>query len=406
MLLEAETVGFGASGRNGGFCAASLTHGLANGSRASPTRCGRSSGSARENLDGLDADLEQPRHRLRLRAHGRPDGRARAAPGRVARRGGASCCAATATSRAARRARPLRAEVASPTYRGAVWDRTGTAMRRPRQARRRPARRRAAPPACASTSTRRATALEGDGPRDRRAPARARRAPAACCSPRAPSRRCVRALRRYIAPVYDYALVTEPLSAAQRDAIGWRRAPGHRRQRQPVPLLPADRRRPDPVGRLRRRLPLPRPGRPAPGPARRDVRPRSRSTSSPPSRSSRACASRHRWGGAIDTCSRFSSSSGPPHGGARRLRRRLHRPRRRRHALGRRASRSTCSTGARPRRRGCATCAAARSRSRPSRCARAVIQLTRNRLAAADLAEGRRGLWLRTLDRLGLGFDS
>ena len=36
----------------------------------------------------------------------------------------------------------------------------------------------------------------------------------------------------------------------------------------------------------------------------------------------------------------------------------------------------------------------------------AVIQLTRNRLAAADLAQGRRGVWLRTLDRLGLGFDS
>ena len=36
----------------------------------------------------------------------------------------------------------------------------------------------------------------------------------------------------------------------------------------------------------------------------------------------------------------------------------------------------------------------------------AVIQLTRNRLAAADRNGGRRGLWLRTLDRLGLGFDS
>ncbi|HYM84617.1 MAG TPA: FAD-dependent oxidoreductase [Candidatus Dormibacteraeota bacterium] len=30
-VLEAETVGYGASGRNGGFCEASLTHGLANG---------------------------------------------------------------------------------------------------------------------------------------------------------------------------------------------------------------------------------------------------------------------------------------------------------------------------------------------------------------------------------------
>src|ERR687890_25182 len=31
VLLEAETAGFGASGRNGGFCVASLTHGIDNG---------------------------------------------------------------------------------------------------------------------------------------------------------------------------------------------------------------------------------------------------------------------------------------------------------------------------------------------------------------------------------------
>nr|MDQ2895593.1 FAD-dependent oxidoreductase [Actinomycetota bacterium] len=36
----------------------------------------------------------------------------------------------------------------------------------------------------------------------------------------------------------------------------------------------------------------------------------------------------------------------------------------------------------------------------------AVIQLTRNRLAAADRRKGRRGLWLGLLDRFGLGFDS
>jgi hypothetical protein len=35
-----------------------------------------------------------------------------------------------------------------------------------------------------------------------------------------------------------------------------------------------------------------------------------------------------------------------------------------------------------------------------------VIQFTRNRLAAADRKEGHRGLWLKTLDRFGLGFDS
>ena len=36
----------------------------------------------------------------------------------------------------------------------------------------------------------------------------------------------------------------------------------------------------------------------------------------------------------------------------------------------------------------------------------AVIQLTRASLARADRDAGRRNLWLRTLDRLGLGFDS
>jgi len=35
-----------------------------------------------------------------------------------------------------------------------------------------------------------------------------------------------------------------------------------------------------------------------------------------------------------------------------------------------------------------------------------VIQLTRWSVARADEHQGRRNLWLRTLDRLGLGFDS
>ena len=36
----------------------------------------------------------------------------------------------------------------------------------------------------------------------------------------------------------------------------------------------------------------------------------------------------------------------------------------------------------------------------------AVIQLTRASIARADSSDGRRDLWLRTLDRLGLGYDS
>jgi len=67
-VLEAETVGFGASGRNGGFCSASLTHGLANGIRHFPEELTILEREGRENLRDLirftrdheiDCDLEE-----------------------------------------------------------------------------------------------------------------------------------------------------------------------------------------------------------------------------------------------------------------------------------------------------------------------------------------------------------
>ena len=52
VVLEMESVGFGASGRNGGFCEASLTHGLANGIRHFPDELEH---LEREGLDNLAA---------------------------------------------------------------------------------------------------------------------------------------------------------------------------------------------------------------------------------------------------------------------------------------------------------------------------------------------------------------
>ncbi|MBA2700730.1 MAG: FAD-dependent oxidoreductase [Chloroflexi bacterium] len=52
-VLEAETVAFGASGRNGGFCEASLTHGLANGIRHFPDELDRLEREGIDNLRGL-----------------------------------------------------------------------------------------------------------------------------------------------------------------------------------------------------------------------------------------------------------------------------------------------------------------------------------------------------------------
>jgi glycine/D-amino acid oxidase-like deaminating enzyme len=113
----------------------------------------------------------------------------------------------------------------------------------------------------------------------------------------------------------------------------------------------------------------------------------------------------YRWGGAIDTCSRFSVFFGTAHRGrvayavgytglgvaASRFGARV--------ALDLLDGRSTEATRLRYVRR--------RPVPFPPEPLRfAVIELTRNRLAAADRREGRRGLWLRALDRLGLGFDS
>jgi glycine/D-amino acid oxidase-like deaminating enzyme len=113
----------------------------------------------------------------------------------------------------------------------------------------------------------------------------------------------------------------------------------------------------------------------------------------------------HRWGGAIDTCSRFSVFFGTAHRG--------------RVAyvagytgLGVGASRFGAMVGL-DLLDGRATQATGLRYVRgkpvpfpPEPLRWAVIELTRNRLAAADRRQGRRGLWLRSLDRLGLGFDS
>ena len=67
-VLEMETVAYGASGRNGGFCEASLTHGLANGIKHFPDELERLEREGVENLQGLidftrthgiDCDLEE-----------------------------------------------------------------------------------------------------------------------------------------------------------------------------------------------------------------------------------------------------------------------------------------------------------------------------------------------------------
>ena len=54
VLLESHTAGWAASGRNGGFCAASLTHGLGNGLARFPAEMTTLARLGRENLDAIE----------------------------------------------------------------------------------------------------------------------------------------------------------------------------------------------------------------------------------------------------------------------------------------------------------------------------------------------------------------
>ena len=176
----------------------------------------------------------------------------------------------------------------------------------------------------------------------------------------------VRAIRRYVVPVYDYVLVTEPLSAAQRDAIGWRGRQGvsdianqfhYYRQTDDHRILWGGYDAIYDFG-----------GRVAP---ERDQRPATFEllaehffATFPQLEGLRFT---HRWGGAIDTCSRFSALWGRALDGRAVVRRRLHRASASARAASARASGSTCSTASTPSARGWRWCGGGRSRSRPSR---------------------------------------
>jgi glycine/D-amino acid oxidase-like deaminating enzyme len=214
----------------------------------------------------------------------------------------------------------------------------------------------------------------------------------------------VRAIRRYVVAVYDYVLVTEPLSPAQRDAIGWRARQGisdmgnlfhYYRQTHDDRILWGGYDAIYDFG-----------GRVTP---ERDQRPATFAllaehffATFPQLEGLRFT---HRWGGAIDTCSRFSALWGRALGG--------------RAAyvvgftgLGVGASRFAARVGLElldgldTERTGLEMVRRRPLPFPPEPARWAAIELTRRALARSDANAGRRGPWLRVLDRLGLGFDS
>jgi glycine/D-amino acid oxidase-like deaminating enzyme len=401
-VLEADLVGAAASGRNGGFLEASLTHGIENGLTRFADEIEPLERLGAENFAGLRADLD---------GHGiacdwEEVGALAVAlePHELAwLEEGAELLRRFDQEHELLDGAATRAEVDSPTYLGALWHRSGQALVDP--GRLAAGLLEAALGAGVRVHERSAASglrERGDGIEVQCASGAVRARRAVLATSAFPP--LLRRVRRYIAPVYDYVLVSEPLSLAQREAVGWSRRQGisdmgnqfHYYRltadgrvlfggydavyRYGGPVRPSLDDHDASFGRLSQHFA-------ATFPQLEDVR------------------FSHRWGGAIDTCSRFSVFFGSAHRGrvsyavgytglgvgATRFGARV--------ALDLVDGRETEATRLRY----------VRSKPfpfPPEPLRSVVIQLTRNRLAAADRKGGRRGLWLRALDRVGLGFDS
>jgi glycine/D-amino acid oxidase-like deaminating enzyme len=396
VLLEATRCGNGASGRNGGFVQSSLTHGTGNGVSRFPGEIDRLERLGRENFDGLARDLDDLSIDAELERGGdlvvalEPRELADLADeAELLRRFGYETQLLDAEQ--------TRAQVNSPSFLGALWTRTGSALVHPGKL----------------ADGLRTAAVRAGVRIHEHTPVRQLRGTVSVITDAGVvnARRVllatsaypplVRAVGRYIAPVYDYALVTEPID---QSLVGWERHQGVSDMGNQFHYyrMTADRRilwgGYDAVYRY---------GGPV-GPHLDDHEPTFARLSQqfftvfPQLKGVRFS---HRWGGAIDTCSRFSVFFGRALGG------------RVTYALGYTGLGVAASRfGARValdlldgRASEATELAMVRRRPLPfppEPLRSAVIQLTRNRLAAADRNDGRRGLWLRTLDRLGLGFDS
>lgn len=402
ILLEGRRIGWAASGRNGGFCAASLTHGQGNGMDRFPAEMDRLERLGRENLAGIidtvaefgiDCHLERGGELTVATEPYQLDGLAEGYE--LAQHFGEEVVLLDREE--------VRAELDSPSYLGGLWGKDSTVMVEPAKL------AWGLADACRSLGVEiyensHVDSLYQDGGQMVAAtPHGVVRADRVALGTNVfPS--LLRRVRPYIIPVYDYVLATEPLSAEQLGAIGWRNRQGvgdsgnqfhyyrltsdnriiwggydaiyHYGNRVDAKLF----QRPETFTKLAEHF----------------------FSTFPQLEGLRFT---HSWGGVIDTCSRFFAFFGTAHDG------------RVAHAtgytgLGVGATRFGAQvmldllSGERTELTELAMVRSKPIPFPPEPLRSAVVQLTRWSVARADQNQGRRNLWLRTLDRFGLGFDS
>lgn len=393
VVVEGRRVGWAASGRNGGFCSSSLTHGEANGRSRYPDEYDTLDRLGLDNLAGIEATVQ----RYGIDCDFRRSGELAVAtePWQVE---GLGEEAGQLLDRDA-----VRAQLDSPSYLAGRWTTEGTALVDPARLAWGLARAaEALGVRIVEHTPAEGLAREGAGVRVDLGAGTLRAARVALGTNAFPS--LLRRTRLHTVPVYDYVLMTEPLTSAQMASIGWANRQGVSDSGNQFHYyrLTADDRilwgGYDAIYHYGRHVRADYDQRPASFrllaeqffatfPQLRDLR------------------FTHRWGGAIDTCTRFFAFYGT--------------------AMSGRVAYATGYTGLGV---GASRFAGQvlldllsgedteRTRLRavqerplpfpPEPLAFAGIELTRRSLARADERGGRRNAWLRTLDRLGLGFDS
>jgi glycine/D-amino acid oxidase-like deaminating enzyme len=403
VLLEGRTAGWAASGRNGGFCASSLTHGLENGMSRFPAEMGTLERLGLENLTGIGETIAKHRIDCDFRLSGEVDVATEpwqleglAEEAELAASWGHEVLVLDAAG--------VRAELDSPTFLGGMYMKTGVALVEPGRLawglRR----------ACAEAGVRiyehtPVRSISGAGSAlQLTTPYGAVRAPRVALGAGAFGGRLLRRVSSYVIPVYDYVLMTEPLRASQLESIGWRNRQGF-----------GDRGNQFHYFRMTRDNRILWGGYDAVyyngGRIREEQAQRPETfvklaehffTAFP---QLEGLSFTHAWGGIIDTCSRFSAFFGTAYKG------------RVAYAagytgLGVGATRFGAQvmldllSGQETERTRLGMVRSKPVPFPPEPARSAVVQLTRASIARADRNGGRRDLWLRTLDRLGLGFDS
>jgi glycine/D-amino acid oxidase-like deaminating enzyme len=402
VLIEADRCGWAASGRNGGFCASSLTHGLANGIDRFPGEIDTLERLGQANLEAIGETVERLGIECGFERTGELD--VATAPHQAAHLEHEAVVGAEHGRNVTfLDAEAVQAEVSSPTYLAGLWDRDGCALVNPARL------AWGLRDACVRAGVRLyentvldSLAEDASAIELRTAHGIVHSRHVALATNAFPSP--VRRLRRYVVPVYDYALMSEPLSPAQSESIGWRNRQGiggcgnqflYYRPTEDGRILFGGY---DAVYYFGSRL--------RPSLEQREatfVKLASLFHETFPQLE--GVGFTHKWAGAIDTCSRFCAFFD-------------------RSSEGRVASAAGYTgLGVGASRFGAEVMLDLLSgedteltrlefvRSKPlpfpPEPIRSVgIQLTRWSLARADEHDGRRNLWLRSLDRVGLGFDS